>query len=272
MNSGPPDGEPTSGLPRAGFWRRFWSLIIDTVIVIVPFQVLAVILFTASAGMVQMNSGLFYLCEVGKSVPQGLDPPPPHDSNFIRVCRTSFFGATTGAILTVGRVTSAAHTTTTVTQGYMLDKDGTPVKGVSIDWIFQVTLLVYLVGMICKTGRTLGGRAAGIRVTDVTNPEAAGVPLGKAIIRYLAIFIGAVPAFALLGYQYVAAGGGADEMFSATFFQWFQVAGAIGGIWTIVLIVQIARKKDPVYDRLAGTAVLKVSKPRSAPPTIPQGA
>jgi uncharacterized RDD family membrane protein YckC len=256
MDNGPPSLDAAI-LPRAGFWRRWLSTIIDGIIVMLPFQMLAAVLFAMTAGMIQMDSGFFTSCADGKTIPQGLNPPPPHDSNFIRVCRVSFFGAPTAATLTVGRVTREGTTTTTVSQGYMLDKEGTPIRGTSIDWIFQLTFLAYLVVMVWKTGRTLGARAVGVRVIDVASPGVSGVPLGKAIIRYLAMVIGAVPAFALLIYQSATTGGGADAMFAGQFFQWFAYAAVFGGLWVIVLIIQIARKTDPVYDRLVGTAVVR---------------
>jgi uncharacterized RDD family membrane protein YckC len=255
---------------RAGFWRRTLSFAIDFIIVILPFQILAAVLFATTAGMVQMTSGLFTICETGKSIPQALNPPPPHDSNFTRFCRVSFFGATTGAVLTVGRATREGTVTTTVSQGYMADKDGAPVNGTSIDLIFQLTFVAYLVGMIRNTGRTLGSRVVGIRVVDVTNPNASSVPLGKVIIRYLAMFIGVVPAFAVLIYAYAAGGGSADAMFDASFFRWFSITAVLGALWGIVLIVQIAMKTDPVYDRLAGTAVLKGGTPPPLPVNAPQ--
>jgi uncharacterized RDD family membrane protein YckC len=257
MDPGTPRIEAATELPRAGFWRRWLAILIDTIVVMIPFQILAAVLFAMTAGMIQMDSGLFRSCEVGKTIPQGLDPPPPHDSNSMSVCRISFFGATTGATLTVGRVTRSQNNTTTVSQGYMLDKDGTPIHGRSIDWIVQLAFCAYLVGLVWKTGRTVGSRIVGVRIIDTADPAAPGVPLGKTIGRYLAIMIGAVPAFALLIYQYATRGGDADSMFTGDFFRWFSYAGVLGGLWAIVLIVQIARKRDPFYDRLAGTAVVK---------------
>jgi uncharacterized RDD family membrane protein YckC len=120
-----------------------------------------------------------------------------------------------------------------------------------------MAFLAYLIGMIWKTGRTVGARIVGVRVVDAANPGASGVPLRKAIIRYLAMAIGFVPAFAILIYQYAANGASADAMFTGNFFRWFMYAGGLGALWVVVLIIQIARKSDPVYDRLAGTAVLR---------------
>jgi uncharacterized RDD family membrane protein YckC len=257
MHSIVPRGDATTGLPRAGFWRRILSIIIDFIIVMLPFQILAAVLFALTAGMVQMNGGLtLTTCENGTEIPGSLDPPPPHDSNFTRVCRTSLFGATTGAVLTVGRVTRKGATTTTVNQSYALDKNGTPIRATSIDSIVDLVLLAYLVGMVWKSGRTLGARVVGVRVVDAEYPDTPGVPLRKAIIRYLAMFVGALPACALWVYRYVVAKGSADAMFTADAFRWFTITAIVGALWTIVLIIQIVSKRDPVYDRLAGTAVL----------------
>ena len=77
------------------------------------------------------------------------------------------------------------------------------------------------------------------------------------------MMIGAVPMFAVLIYQRVAVGGSADAMFTGSFFTWFTVAGLLGVIWVLVLVIQIARKTDPVYDRLAGTAVVREASPNA---------
>ena len=139
----------------------------------------------------------------------------------------------------------------------MLDRYGTPIHGTSIDWIFELALLAYLVGMIWKTGQTFGAGIVGVKVIDTSNPGAPGVAPGKAIIRYLAMAIGAVPALALLIYQRIAVGGSADAMFTGDFFRWFAFAAVLGGLWVIVLVVQIARKRDPSTTLAAGTAVVR---------------
>ncbi len=249
--------EAITDIPRAGFWRRWLATLIDAIIVTLPFQILAAVLFTLTAGMVQMESGFYNACAATKTIPQTLDPSPPHDSNFARVCQTSFFGATTGATLTVGRITKEGAVTTTVTQTYMLDKEGRPVNGTSIDGVVVLAFLAYLVVMVWRNGRTLGARVTKVRVVDRENPGTSGIPLRKAIIRYLTMATGAVPAFALLIYRRTAYGDSADAVFTADFFHWFLYTAAFGAVWMIVLIAQIAWKTDPIYDRLAGTAVLR---------------
>jgi uncharacterized RDD family membrane protein YckC len=251
-------GEAIADLPRAGFWRRWAATLIDWIVVAVPFQVLAVVLFASTAGFVQMHGGLFVnSCEIAKTIPQSLNPPPPHDSNFARVCRVSLFGATTGVTLTVGRFTQEGSTTKTVTQGYMLDQAGNPIDGFSLDWIVISAFLAYLVWMIWKTGRTVGARILRIKIVDLANPGSSGVPILKVVGRHLAMIIGFLPALGLLFYQRTATDGSADAVFTDRFFQWFIFAGLIGFIWCVLLIVQVARKRDPFYDRLAGTAVVR---------------
>jgi uncharacterized RDD family membrane protein YckC len=258
MDTDGTDLEGIKNLPRAGFWRRWLGTLIDWIVVAVPFQVLAVILFAMTSGMVQMHGGLFFnACDVAKTIPQSLDPPPPHDSNFARICRISLFGAPTGITLTVGRMTRDGLTTKTVTQSYMLDRNGNPIKGISLDWIALLTFLAYLVGMIWKRGRTIGGQVVGVKVVDTAEPDRSWVAMHKAIVRYLAIAIGFVPGLALLIYQRSITSGNADDMFTEGFFRWLIVAGLLGLVWSVLLIIQIARKGDPVYDRLAGTAVVR---------------
>jgi uncharacterized RDD family membrane protein YckC len=258
--------EAIAGPPRAGFWRRWAATVIDVIVVMFPFQIVAAILFAATAGTVQMNSGFFTVCAPVKTVPQSLTPPPPHDSNFARVCKVSFFGAPTGAVLTVGRFTREGNTTTTVTQGYMLDIDEKPIRCTSIDWIVWLSFLVYLIGMVWKSGRTLGARVVGVKVVDAAEPDAAEVPIHKTIIRYLAMAIGFVPGFGVLLYRYAVSDGSADGMFTSDTFWWFICAGSLGALWIVVLIFQTAAKKDPVFDRLAGTAVVRT---RGVEPTAP---
>jgi uncharacterized RDD family membrane protein YckC len=249
--------DTTTNPRRAGFWRRWLALLIDWIIVVLPFQVLAAILFVMTAGGIQMNDGFFRYCTPATTVPQALNPPPPHDSNFAGICHVSFFGATTGLTLTVGRTTREGNRTTTVSQNYMLDRDEKPINGTSIDWIVVLVFLGYVFVMISKTGRTVGARAIKTRVVDVSAPGAPGVSPGKIVIRFLVMIAGAMPMFAVVIHQLVAKGGNADAMFTADFFQWFIYAGLIAALWTIVLTVQIAGKRDPYYDRLAGTAVLR---------------
>lgn len=177
-----------------------------------------------------------------------------------RFVASLFFGAPTGAILTVGRVTRESTKTTTVTQSYMLDLHGKPIEGISLDWYAALAFLTYLVCMVWKKGGSLGARILGVKVVDGVEPRGAGVPIHKAIIRYLAMAIGFVPVSAVWIYQRVISEGSADAMFTGDFFRWFMYAGLLAALWSLLLIIQVARKRDPIYDRLAGTAVVRARK------------
>ena len=121
--------------------------------------------------------------------------------------------------------------------------------------------------MVWKAGRTQGARVVGVKVVDAAEPGASQVPIRKATIRYLAMAIGFVPVFGVLIYRYAISDGNADAFFTGDFFRWFMYAGLLGVLWVVVLIFQIVAKKDPVYDRLAGTAVVR---DRGAERTRPQ--
>jgi uncharacterized RDD family membrane protein YckC len=126
-----------------------------------------------------------------------------------------------------------------------------------MDWIMVCAFFIYLLAMIWKTGKTIGARAVGIRVAEAEGPRRIGVSIQKAIVRFLAMGIGFVPAIALLAYRRLTTDGSADEMFAGSFFQLMMYSLLIAGLWSLVLIVQIVRKRDPLYDRLAGTIVVR---------------
>jgi hypothetical protein len=82
------------------------------------------------------------------------------------------------------------------------------------------------------------------------------VPLRKIVLRYVAMLLGHAPIFAVL---LVAAfsGGDPDALASGGLLTWLVPAAVVAGIWSLVLIVQVALKRDPLYDRWAGTAAVR---------------
>ena len=129
MTSNPPVGV------RAGFWRRVFAFLIDLINISVPFQLIVSLLFVLTAGHLQMVSpvGYYKVCSTLETVPDGLVPPPLAGSNLTQECNVYFFGAQTARGLQVGRVTQEGAITKTVWQFYMLDRDGHPIDGVSVD-------------------------------------------------------------------------------------------------------------------------------------------
>src|SRR5262245_30361117 len=156
---------------RAGFWRRLFAFAIDIAVVSLPFQVIVAILFEATSGWIQLSGGItFTTCVDSREVPEGLVPSPPAGSNFARECRVFFFGGETVRHLQVGRITKEGSTWKAVYRGYMLDRDGHPINGVSIDWLVIAVFVAYLFAMETRTGATLGDRWTRIRVVDVLAP------------------------------------------------------------------------------------------------------
>jgi uncharacterized RDD family membrane protein YckC len=283
---------------RAGFWRRLFALAIDSIIISVLFQAIAVLLFAATAGQSQIHGDLAYTkCVKLEKVPEGLAPPPSAGANVARECDVYFLWAQTARILQIGHVAKEEADGKTRAQTYMLDKEGHPVDSMPLDWLVVPALLAYLITMEARAGATLGSRALGIRVVDVARPAGRTVPLRRVVMRYLAMLIGLLPALIIL-FVYVGLYGSPDgrHMLFASLSGWeplmsesgsrtiqwhpylnnvpwalladapsslgenewlFDCAAILFNVWVIFLAVQIARKRDPLYDSMAGTAVLR---------------
>jgi uncharacterized RDD family membrane protein YckC len=250
--------------PRAGFWRRLLALMIDIIIISLPFQISAAALFAATSGWIQQSAGITVTsCEQVERLPDGLAPLPPPGSNFARECNVYFFGAQTAKILQVGRVTKEGTTTQTVWRGYMLDLDGHPINGLSLDWIVLAVFVVYLIAMKAVTGATLGDRRMGIRLVDAAMPDCGGVAWHQITIRYLAMLVGFVPGLAVMLIFFVAHGDANPEAVAANdLFAWIGTIGILYLGWIAFLCVPVIRKRDPLYDRMAGTAVVRVLRHR----------
>jgi uncharacterized RDD family membrane protein YckC len=250
---------------RAGFWRRAFASLLDVITIYVPFQLIISVLFVATAGHIQMSSPVAFYgeCSEPQTMPDGLMPPPPAGSNFIRDCNIYFLGAQTARILQVGRLNIEGTSAQSVSRSYMLDRDGHLINGVSVDWIAILALIAYLVAMETRTGVTLGSRAMRIRVIDSATPVGPGVPLRKIVLRYLAMLIGILPILVLILAVPLIYGSDLEQLakfLASSFFLWVFIGGYIVGTgWAILLIVQVANKRDPLYDRIAGTAVLRAS-------------
>lgn len=242
---------------RAGFWRRCFAFFIDLIIILVPFQLIVAYLFVATSGHIQLGN-IAWCSELLETVPDGLVPPPPAGFNLVRDCNENFFGVQTGRYLIVGRYTEERKITDNITfkddvsQIYTLDQDGHPVDGVSVGWwIMMLALIAYLVAMETRTGTTLGSRAMRIRVIDAATRAGPNVPLRKIVSRYLVLLIGVLPFLAGIYFGSVI-----KELAGSSF---TSVAMAVLFGWIIFLSAQMARKRDPLYDRIAGTAVVGAS-------------
>ena len=254
--------EPT--LARAGFWRRFGAFAVDFLLVAIPFQLIAAALFAVSNGMIQSGSGLLAnSCVDLDAVPPGLQTMI-ENPNEVRDCRKTFFGLDTARELSVSRVEKVSETfTTRVTERFWLDANGqlTDRLGNRIDWIFVVGLFLYLILLDSRRGATVGGRLLKTRITDMTQSQAVGLPLGRAALRRLAPLAGFLP-FAVCGaLVWTIVGSAQDDLTAMVQHPLYPVVFygglLIGVAWIIWIAIAAARKRDPIHDRLARAAVFR---------------
>lgn len=240
---------------RAGFWRRFAALLIDSLIVLIPLQILVAILFAYTNGAVQGNLGfVINVCGPVNPVPMDLEPPPPDGANQATLCSSSFLGFETARTLTVSAVTTSGNTTNAIFRQYSVSADGNVRDDVFYTNVVAfLVLLGYLVLMESRTGVTFGKRALHIKVVDVRTPQGTGIPVGTAVLRYMAMLLGSAVLMVALLITYFTVET-PEEMLS---WLWpMNIASLIGIAWLLWIVVSVARKTDPIHDRLAGTAVV----------------
>lgn len=250
----------TADQRRAGYWRRLLSLTTDAIVVFLPFQILAAVLFALTAGSIQFADGLtFTACKEATQLPTNLSPAPPANANSASECRIFFFGAETARRLTVRRMTKEGNTTYIVAQQYMLDKNSNQVNGYSLEWIAILTLIGYLILAKSLKGKTLGDRATKIAVVNTGDNFGSPVPLKKLVVRYLILAAPIAPVVLVQGYFLGTSGNSANQLATSGFLTWFLIAAAPAFVLYFICVVQIARKRDPLYDRIAKTAVIRAS-------------
>jgi hypothetical protein len=140
----------------------------------------------------------------------------------------------------------------------MLDRDNHPIHGVSINWIVMFVFATYLLVMETRTGATLGNLAMRIRVIETAEPDYLGVPLRKITFRYLVMLIGFLPLVVVALVYGVQYGNDLDAAARSGVFTWLVVAGIVALGWGVLLSIQAALKRDPLYDRIAGTTVVRI--------------
>jgi hypothetical protein len=143
-----------------------------------------------------------------------------------------------------------------VAQTYLAGPNGTTVKGVDLSWVAPVLFLAYLIVFQSRSGQTLGLRLMGSRLLMPSNPNVAKVPLLRIITRYAVMLGGFFPA-ALVAFYLSSAARNAPNDAPLPFAGIAPLIVVILGLgWPLWNIVLIARKQDPIFDRVAGTAVV----------------
>jgi uncharacterized RDD family membrane protein YckC len=243
---------------RAGFWRRTFSFFLDGIIVFLPFQIVAAILFALTAGLVQFTAGGINtsVCYKATGIPGDLKPPPPANPNAARVCKTSLFGAETARLLTVARVTKEGSVTYTVSETYYLDSNNKQIDAWSLNWPAYLALLAYLIALKLRKSGTLGDRAAKISVVDDSLKTSLPPPIRQMAIRYAALLGPFLVTAAIMLGLIKFFGGTADDMAKYRYLAIAFVLMTPALVYYFVCFVQIVRKTDPYWDRWAMTAVL----------------
>ncbi len=247
---------------RAGFWRRFGSFIADGAIILLPLEVVVAILFAMTDGRIQGQFGLNVLgCQALTQLPPGLQTQITNPNGAAK-CAYGLPGLPTANVLIVSRSEKNGAVTTTVSESFWLDAKGDLAvqAGYDVTWIAVLIFLAYIVACEVRRGRTIGDRVVRTRVVDAAHPEVVGIPFARSILRRVAMMIGAIPAAIVLARvfydRYDAA---ALAAYTATpFYRYGMIASAVVCLaWFLLIVISIARKKDPIYDRIARTAVIR---------------
>ncbi|MBK5569583.1 RDD family protein [Ensifer sp. SSB1] len=113
--------------------------------------------------------------------------------------------------------------------------------------------------MESRRGATLGKQLLSIRTASHLDAHAVGVPIRSALLRYTVMFAALLPGIlATLGFELAVASGG-WEPFALLTHPFFVGVNILAGLmfvgWFAWITVSVVRKRDPVYDRAAGTSV-----------------
>ena len=197
-------------------------------------------------------------------LPGDLEPPPPSDANFAVDCRYSLLGlADTGRVLTVGKISTVnqgySSATTSIGRTYGLGADGLRRGVVSLDGLVLLFFLIYLILLQSRYGATAGMALLKIRVISAESPRSVGVPPLKALIRLVVLFVGFIPVLAYLIWRFLPREADLQQFLgypsrSAPIL--LTAALLLSGAFYLWILIDVIRRRDPVYDRIARTAVV----------------
>jgi hypothetical protein len=244
---------------RAGFWRRTGAFVVDFVIIAVLLQLIAILAFGASHGRVQTAGGVFARhCDRLTSLPAGL--AVPFTPNFALHCTHTLFGRPTWNAIVAGRQTQHGGAITVVSDTFMLDVDNALTRGLDLDHVALLALLILRWAFDAGLRGSIGRRLCGIRLRAAPSTASDSGQL-RIIVRYAVFGLPYVP---LILVQI----GGGLFLPNVLADAWTRLYGMVGTgvvalVAMVVAAVQIIRKRDAFYDRVAGTMV------EAEPDTIP---
>lgn len=260
---------------RAGFWRRFAATVLDTLIVLVPLQCLVVAGFALTDGVVQggMVSTLT-VCEpynVPPALLAKLRPAPPEGSDSARHCSGSLFGFPTFAQLVVGKASRETTESGAIIEreqwvSYPMNARGQFIDAYRMDIPADIAFVVAILWQWAARGRTLGGRLLRLRIAwrapdgSVVGPDLGeGIGWWAAIKRLLFSWLvgfAFVPGLLLVfGLYFLLSTLGQPGLAKIALFALIPIG--IGQlVFLLMILTDIVQRRDPIYDRWAGTAAV----------------
>jgi uncharacterized RDD family membrane protein YckC len=247
---------------RAGFWRRLWAFVVDALLICVPLQIAVAALYPVTNGKIQLSSGIaFNICNANVPVaalPPAVNPPSMH-ANAASICRSTFFGLETARWLTVSRVSREGVVTKTFSVNYRLDRDNKVTSIYAIDWLAFVGIFIFLVALEHRLGTTFGKRLLRLRVANLHEGHRGEIPLRAAVLRNVLLWIGFYPVLIVLLGAYVLGAWNVEGFMCGGMFWSFMAAGLLSCALYLWIVIEIASKRDPIYDRFSRTAVVRLN-------------
>jgi hypothetical protein len=240
-------------IERAGFWRRAWAFIVDTVIIALVLEALAVAAYRTSHGRIQTSEG-FYItrCERLNALPPGL-VVSAFTPTFALHCTYSLFGMPVWNALVVGRETQQGPAVATLTVSLMLDADNNPTRGLYLEHFALLLLVLLRWGLDVATRGTVGRMMSHVRLRAAAESDIDRRGRAAITLRYVWFALPFMPVNVALLYMDIFPGNLLADPWTQLYV--LGATGAIAIIATVIAIVQIVQRRDAFYDRWAGTAV-----------------
>jgi len=257
---------------RGYFWRRFFALLIDSILISAIVTLAGILLYEPTGGRIRLEQTFFSVrtCvapDTTKINPADLKLPADFRATGAGSCTSTFLGFVHDRRLFLEEVTKPNPATTyTRSMNYPLDQDGR--LQIPIFYLDSLTL-IFLIGYILlaewRFGATLGKALLKLRVRSLANSDGK-LTLGQAAKR-LARFSPYIPfAGAIIFVTVIWFSGGIllDN------FRYLIPFYAVAVIMTLAIasnfVIAIRRGQRPWHDRWANTAVI-LGRDQSIAPT-----
>jgi uncharacterized RDD family membrane protein YckC len=239
---------------RGGFWRRALALFIDLIAVCIVLEAVALALFPLSDGRLQLTSGFaFPNCQKLLAPPDGITLPAEFVPTSILDCQRTVFGLPVSRMLVAAKIVRDGAITRINQIPYMLDRQGKPVYGWSLD-VLVLPLLIALRLWLDRGQGSPGRRICRIRLSSRSGAQMSHAAMTK---RYVAQVLPLLPI--LLWSVYVTVASPGPQLFDNP---WVLISVIGAGVPSLIAVLEALASmvggKDAYYDRLAGTCVLRL--------------